>query len=156
MGPSQSSLGRSLAVTFGLLCVALGVTPVLQAAGLIAAASNSSPWTTISAGLIFLAGGAVIIVDYALAPSEVGGRSRIVPVLQYLLSLVVTGAVAIVAAWIALGPGERGFAVAVPLLPAAASEVVGRAVFVVASMLTFCIFLLFAVAGALDLRGRRL
>jgi len=149
------AFSRSIAVAFGLVCVAAGTTPALQAAGLLAAAPDTSRWAMVSAGLIFLTGGAAIIVDYALAPAAAsGGTSRVVPVIQYVLSLVVTAAVTVVAAWIAVGPGERGFAVAVPFLPGAASELIGRAAFIVTAMLTFCVFLLFAVAGAVELRTK--
>ena len=130
---------------WGLLCVAVGSVPILQLAGYLPAPPDPPFFVFGCVGLVFGGGGVAVILQYGLANSA---ASRLAQILQYALSLVVTGAMTSIVGWIAFGPGERRFTFNLPFIPQQVGSILGRALFGVATAMMAGVFLLFAVVGA--------
>lgn len=142
-----------MAWTMGFLCQAVGLAPILQVAGYLPSEPTASRWAMISAGTVFMAGGLAVIATYGLRP----GRSwRLPSAFRYVLLLAITGLMTALAAWVAFGSGPRPFILNVPFLPSRAGSILGRAAFVLSTILMAAIFLVFAIAGAIRLRADRL
>src|SRR5581483_879666 len=140
----------------GLATIVLGVVPIVHVTRWGTKPPDAPAWVVDCAGLAFVAAGMAIIAGYAMPDRRregaVTGSARLQPsVFQYLLSLVITGAMTIIAGWIAFGPGERRFSTNIPFLPPAAGAIVGRVGFGIAAILMVGMFALFAIAGT----GRR-
>src|SRR5690349_12887865 len=133
---------------WGLAMIAGGIIPIVHVTRWGTKPPDAPAWVVDCAGLAFVAAGMAIVAGYAM-PDRRGARA--VRVLQYLSSLVITGAMTIIAAWIAFGPGDRRFTTNIPFLPPAAGAIVGRVGFGIAAVLMVGMFALFAIAGA----GRR-
>jgi hypothetical protein len=141
MGTSQP-LSRRGALLVGSLCVAAGCPPILIATGVMT--GNLSPgvpsWVGVAAGLVFVFGGAAVIVGHAVA-AGVGpdgdlppGTPIAVRATQYFLGFCIVGLLLAVSAWVAFGPGERHFSTTVSSFAGTtrssqASERTGRIVF---------------------------
>lgn len=101
--PPLSPLAR---IALGLLCIAGGLMPVLAAfdlGPLDRGAINGPPWLGFLAGAVFIAGGLAVLL---------GERLRHSPLSHGLVALII-GALAVIASWIAFGPGPRACAVAI-------------------------------------------
>jgi hypothetical protein len=142
-------MSPGMAWVLGLVCLAVGLTPILQVAGVFPIAPDSSSWTMVCVGVLFLAGGLAVIAGYGV-PAR--GGSQWLRIVQYLLSLVITGTFAATTAGVAFGPGERRFGVNLPFLPQETVAVLGRAAFGLAALLLTAMFALFLIGGAVILR----
>jgi hypothetical protein len=138
---TSQPLSRRGALLVGSLCAAAGCPPILIATGVMA--GNLTPgvpsWVGIAAGLVFIFGGAAVIVGHAVA-GGVGpdgdlppGTPILVRATQYLLGFCIVGLLLAVSAWVAFGPGERNFSTTVSSFAGTrsgqASERTGRIVF---------------------------
>jgi hypothetical protein len=140
MGTSQP-LSRRGALLVGWVCAAAGCPPILIATGVITGnlAPGVPPWVGVAAGLVFIFGGAAVIVGYAVG-AGVGPDADLPPgtpiavrATQSLLGFCIVGLLVAVSAWVAFGPGERHFSTTVSSFAGTrssqASERTGRIVF---------------------------
>ncbi len=138
---TSQPLSRRGAVLVGSLCAAAGCPPILIATGLMTGnlTPGVPPWVGVAAGLVFIFGGAAVIVGHALA-AGIGpdgdlppGTPIAVRATQYLLGFCIVGLLLAVSAWVAFGPGERHFSTTVSSFAGTrssqASERTGRIVF---------------------------
>lgn len=91
--------------------------------------------------------------------AEGGGEEERFPVVSWLIGLAIAGGLAVVAGWVAFGPGERTFSGGAAVGPvhvggASASETLGRAVFGVGAVLAGAFTLWGLVYGLRRLAGR--
>jgi hypothetical protein len=116
MEPSPP-LSRRAALLAGLFCMAAGCPPILMALGLVTStlAPGVPAWMGVAAGLLFVSGGAAVIVGYVVAKG-VGpdgdlppGTPFLVRATQYLLGFCIVGLLFAIGSWVAFGPGERRF-----------------------------------------------
>src|SRR5262249_18168931 len=139
-------MSPGMAWTMGFVCLAVGLTPVLQVVGFFPIAPDSSRWLMLGVGALFIAGGAAVVGGYGL-PRGPGG-SRALARGQYVLALILACLMTAVAGWVAFAPGERRFMTNIPFLPPRAVEVLGRLAFGVSTVLLLGILALFAILGA--------
>jgi hypothetical protein len=168
---SESQLSRGGAVAMGVACIACGVMPILIGLGVVHASGEPSPaWVAIAAGLMFVCGGLAVILDYAIA-GGVGpdgdlppGTPFVIRVGNYALGLAIVGGLTSICGWVAFGSGPRAFSstLSLPfLLPQRwqSSELSGRAVFGLATVLMAMMFVGCGIYGARRLvrqaRGER-
>jgi len=137
----------------GFVCLAVGLTPILQVAGFFPIAPDSSHWLMLGVGALFIAGGAALVVGYGFQRRP--GTSRALACTQYVLALIITCVMTAVAGWVAFAPGERRFSTNIPFLPPRAVEVLGRLAFGVSTVLLLGILALFAIVGARGFTSRR-
>jgi len=142
-------MSTGMAWALGFVCLAVGLTPILQVTGFFPKAPDGSGWVMVAVGTLFIAGGAALVVGYGL-PRGAGAR-RAFAATQYVLALIITALMTAVAGWVAFAPGERRFVINVPFLPSAAVELVGRAAFGFSTVLLLGIFALFATVGVRSL-----
>jgi hypothetical protein len=125
------------ATIVGLATVAMGVVVVLLALR-PDAALEAPRWVVVLTGLIFVLGGAAIIVGYGLAGASADGQLPpgtpvAVRVIQLALGLGLLATMTVVAGWIAFAPGEQRFGgtLALPFVAwhGASNETLGRIVF---------------------------
>jgi hypothetical protein len=163
---SQQTLSPRGAWAVGLLIAAMGFLFVLLAVGAIGssggASDNTPRWVGVCAGLVFVLGGAALIIGFAVA-GGVGPDGDLPPgtpwgirLTQYLLGLGIAGALAAIASWVAFGPGRRTFTATIPFLGrGSASEIVGRAAFGLGAVLMYIFLAVFAVISVRRLRRRK-
>ena len=140
MEPSQP-VSRRGAPLAGIVCIAGGCPAILMTTGLMR--STLSPgvpwWVGMAAGLVFIFGGAAVIVGYGvgdgLGPDGDLPPGTPLPVraTQYLLGFFIVGLLLAISSWVAFGPGERHFSTTAetPLgaTSSESSEGLGRVVF---------------------------
>jgi hypothetical protein len=148
------------ALLVGLLFGACGVAAILSAFGLtpLRPTPGTPVWVAVSAGVLFVLGGAAVINGYAIAGGA--GADGDLPVnapfavrlLQYLLGLAIVGVMTIVSAWIAFGPGPRQFSttIALPFFAerSVGGSLSGRIAFGMGTVLLFAMFVAFGWSGA--------
>lgn len=130
----------------GFVCLAVGLTPILQVAGFFPIAPDSSRWLMVGVGALFIAGGAALVAGYGFRRGP--GTSRALACAQYVLALIITGLMTAVAGWVAFAPGERRFMTNIPFLPPRVAELLGRLAFGVSTVLLLGVLALFAIVGA--------
>lgn len=141
-----------------IVCVALGWIEVDPAS------VHAPPWVIGVCGGMFAAAG-IATLYYAIVNALGGGRSRgragpeDFPVVAWLLGLVIMGGMAVVASWIAFGPGERAFTgsagVGGVTVGGRGGETFGRWVFGFGAALTWLITIWSMMHGLRRLAGRR-
>ena len=136
----------------GFVCLAVGLTPILQVAGFFPIAPDSSPWLMLGVGALFIAGGAAVVVGYGFPRGS--HTPRALAFAQYVLALIITGLMTAGAGWVAFAPGERRFAVNTPFLPPRAVELLGRLAFGTSTVLLLAFLALFAIVGVRALTSR--
>ncbi|WP_428528995.1 hypothetical protein [Pseudorhodoplanes sp.] len=147
----------------GLLVAAIGFPFVLMASGLLPAKGANAPlWVLGAAGMAFVLAGASVTLS-ALAGST--ARDGTLPdrapfalhVLQLALGLGIVAMLALAGTWVALGAGG-GFRSAMSIggasLSGPANETMARFVFGFGALVTWAIFVAFAVRGWRKLRAR--
>jgi len=138
---------------WGLFAVALGALIMLAAAGVLPSKGGDAPsWVVACAASAFVFAGSLLVLrSFMGGDMHASDMPRGVPlrlrVAYYLLGLAVVGALATVGTGVALGPGEREFAISLPFLGSGpANPWIGRAVFGVGAVLTWLFFVVAAVA----------
>jgi hypothetical protein len=149
----RSSMSPGMAWALGFVCLAVGLTPILQVAGFFPIPPGSSRWVMVGVGTLFIAGGAAVVTGYGFPRGE--GAPRALIMAQYVLALIITALMTAVAGWVAFAPGERRFTINVPFLPPGAVELLGRLAFGISTVLLLGIVALFAILGARGLTSRR-
>jgi len=145
---------------WGLIAIAIGVLIVLQALGVLTISEVHAPtWIGALGGLVFvLAGAAIVIQGLGGAPAATGELPASAPVwmraAQYLLVLSVFIAFAMIASWIALGPGPREFGASLGGVDAPASGVIGRVAFGFGAVICWLCAAGVSVSGLRRLQGR--
>ena len=135
---------------WGLVAICFGVFIVLQAVGVVPTSGMNAPvWAGMLGGLVFLLGGAAIVIQaIGGASASTGELPASAPgwmrAAQYLFVLFVFGAFALIGSWIAFGPGERDIAVSLAGLAGPAPGLLGRAAFGFGAVICWLCF-----AGAL-------
>lgn len=113
MPPSNRTL-----IGLGILSAAMGGIPILTGLGVLTpevGGSDPAPsWVALLAGLMFVLAGMAVILKGATGAGEcAGGLPRGVPrLLRFayeLIVLAIAGSLAMIASWVAFGPGERHF-----------------------------------------------
>jgi MFS family permease len=157
-------LSPRAAVVIGLLVMAVGTLIVLLALGVVTdspPSPDTPPWVVACAGLIFVLGGAAMIVGYALAggPARDGdlppGTPTWMRVTQLALGLGIVGALGAVAGWVAFGPGPRTFTTTGSFGSGQVDDGMGRAVFGFGAVLIGVFFVALLVVSVRRLRRRR-
>jgi hypothetical protein len=148
----RSSMSPGMAWAMALVCLAVGLTPILQVAGFLPIAHDSSRWLMVGVGGLFIAGGASLVAGYGMPRGD--RPSRLLAWIQYALALIVTALMATSTAWVAFAPGERRFGTNVPFLSGAVIEFAGRVAFGAATVILCAVLVMFAILGARGLRAR--
>ena len=152
MGRSTQPSPRA-AVVLGVVVALCGVPPILGGLGMIpiVPAEGTPAWVAVAGGLVFVLGGAGLIVGY------VPGTRFGVRVMQYLLGLGTVGLLTAITGWIAFGPGRRPFStrMTLPFLSGrwATGQASGRAIFGAAAILMCAFLIAMAIVGARRLRA---
>ena len=145
-------MSPGMAWAMGAVCLAVGLTPILQVAGVFPIAPDSSRWPMLGAGALFISGGAAVVVGYGFPRRP--GTSRAFASAQYVLALIITCLMTALFGWVAFAPGERRFSTNIPFLPPRAVALLGRLAFGVSTILLLGILALFAIVGARGLTSR--
>jgi hypothetical protein len=146
----------------GLFAVAMGVMAMLFVTGLLPSKGTAPAptWIGALAGFIFvLAGGALMLRWFAGGDTHDGELPKDAPMwilaVYYLVGLMVIGALATIASWVAFGPGERGFTMSAPYLSRGpANEWLGRSLFGAGALLVWLFFFVAAASWGRKLRRR--
>ena len=112
---TSSQLSPGAAVAIGLECGAMGLFVILLSLGVFGQAplEDTPSWAGICVGLVFVLGGLALINGYAVAGGAAPdgdlapGTPFGVRLVQYLLGLGITTSMALIASWVAFGPGTR-------------------------------------------------
>jgi hypothetical protein len=163
---SQRTLSPRAAWGWGLFVAAIGLFYILLAAGAIGSAAGRSGqtprWVGGCVGLVFLLGGAALILGFAITGDArtdgdlPPGTPQWLRLTQYLLGLGIVGSMAAIASWVAFGPGPRTFSTTIPSLGRGhANEIVGRVAFGFGATLMWIFFVVFAVVSVWRLRRPR-
>ena len=158
MRPSrQATPGEATAI--GLLAVATGLYFSLVGIGVLPFPGgprnlHGPLWIVLCCGLAFGFGGIAVLLQRIAGGNLSNGdlppdAPRWIHVVLYLLGVAIFACFALVASWIAFGPGERAFSGTVPTGPT-----LGRIVFGIGALIMWLGTIGFAVSGARKLRQR--
>jgi hypothetical protein len=142
---------RLLAI--GAACAAGGVYFVLVGFGLAPPPSkiNGPLWLSICVGLVFLAGGVMVLVrGWLKVPDDQdlpADAPRALIALQWIAVVAASGALAAAGTWVAFGAGSRHFVMPLPVWGSLA-EYIGRAAFGLGAVIAWLITAVFARMGA--------
>jgi hypothetical protein len=153
--PDSRQLSPIGTLALGVACSLVGTFLVLLALGRFGAApwaEGTPPWIGALAGVVFLLGGMALIVGYVIEGAAPGADLRPgtpfgVRLTQYLLGLGITTSLAIIASWVAFGPGPRYFRTGGTIGGLVADETFGRAVFGLGAVLVWLFVALVSVTG---------
>ena len=161
--PSSSPVSRphdrSL-LTIGAICAGGGLYFVLAGFGAVPPPSriNGPLWLSACVGLVFLAGGVMVLVRGWLAVPDQqdlpADAPRALVALQWLAAVAACAGLAVAASWVAFGAGSRHFVLPIPV-GGALGETIGRVAFAFSAVLAWLITLAFARAGAKKVFGKR-
>jgi hypothetical protein len=152
------------AVFVGLFSAVTGVLITLFAApGAISAQQDGAPrWVLMCCGVMFILLGAAVIVGHVVAGGAgpdgdlPAGTPLGIRLTQYVLGAGGVGCLAAIFAWIAFGPGPRGFAISLPFLGTRPEqgEMVGRTVFGMAGVMAVALLVGVSVRTIRHIRSR--
>ncbi len=147
-------------LAIGTVCAAGGVYFVLVGCGLAPPPSklNGPQWLATCIGLVFLAGGVMVLVRGWLGVADSqdlpDDAPRALIALQWIATVGAVVGLATAATWVAFGDGPRHF-----VLPVIAwgswAEGIGRAGFALGALLAWLIAVLMARAGAKKVFGKK-
>ena len=147
-------------LTIGAVCAAGGVYFVLVGCGLAPSPGkiNGPQWLAACIGLVFLAGGVMVLVRGWLGVADAqdlpDDAPRALLALQWIATVGAVVGLAVAATWVAFGGGQRQF-----VLPVIAwgswAEGIGRAGFALGALLAWLIAVLMARAGAKRVFGKK-
>jgi hypothetical protein len=150
-------------LVLGVACSLVGGIVMLLALGHFGApplAEGTPPWIGVLGGLVFVLGGLALVVGYTVAGGSTAdgdlppGTPFGVRLAQYLLGLGITTSLALIASWVAFGPGPRQFRSTGTLGGLVAGETFGRAVFGFGAVLVW-LFVAALSVGGLRRLGRK-
>jgi hypothetical protein len=128
-------LSRNGTLAVGLLATGLGVVIVLGGAGVLPPPKRQPTpgWIVVLAGGLFLVAGLVMLIQGAAGGAPRGDlpstSPRWVRAVQAALGVAMFASFALIASWVAFGPGPRSFSTNIPFLSGAAAEIAGRCAF---------------------------
>ena len=146
----------------GLVFIAAGAPAILSAVGafrpLAGDPSTPPPWVIFAIGLMFIAAGLAVILDYTIA-GGLGPDGDFKPdtpfairVANFVLGIAILGLMVAVFGWVAFGGGPRRFSmtISLPFVSRAArsSDWSGRVVFGGATVLLAAMFIASSIVGA--------
>jgi hypothetical protein len=134
----------------GVVFIAFSLMPILSGLRLIPVhPTDGTPgWVVISAGLVFLFAGAILLSDAAAGGLGPNGQlfdtaPSWVKRVQWVLGLAITVSFASISSWIAFGSGERHFtsSFSLPFIAARgpSSEASGRWAFGIGAVILWCV-----------------
>ena len=140
-------------LTIGAACALGGIYFVLVGFGLAPSPGkiNGPQWLAICVGLVFFAGGVMVLIrgwlNVADAEDLPANAPRPLIVLQWLSVVACCAAMATAATWVAFGAGERHFVLPFPIY-GSWGEIFGRTAFGLGAIVTWAITAAFARIGA--------
>lgn len=163
---TRTQLSPGGAIAIGLACGGMGTFCILMALGVFGDSGLSEgtpPWVGVCAGLVFVLGGLAVIVGYGIAGGAgpdgdlVPGTPFVVRLVQTLLGLGITVLLALIATWVAFGPGARHFTGAgsiggVAVGGGSIGELFGRVVFGLGAVLVWAFAIVMLVVSVKRLR----
>jgi hypothetical protein len=159
----QEPPSRRTLIIIGALTAAAGLYFMLAALGVVPppGKAHAPMWVAFFAGLVFLLAGIAVLIPAATGNSGTG-NGELPPsaphwlrLLQYLLGLSIFLSFALIASWIAFGPGPRTFSASGPFFSTKnAGEFVGRTAFGIGAVIIWLCTVGFAVSGARKLLGQ--
>ncbi len=169
IGTQNQQVSPRQAVIFGLLFIGAGLAIVLAALGISpvrpAPDVKDSAWVIVCAGLVFVFGGAAVIVGFAVAGGTgpdgdlPPGTPFAIRLVQYLLGVGIVGMLTAICTWISIGRGHRQFSTSISLpfvaWHPASDETVGRFMFGIAATLLWVMLIGLGFAGARHLARTR-
>ena len=147
-------------LTIGTVCAAGGIYFMLVGCGVAPPPSklNGPQWLATCIGLVFLAGGVMVLVRGWLAVPDQQDLPPDAPValvaLQWLAVVAACAGLASAATWVAFGEGSRHFVMPLPVWGSLA-EYIGRAAFGLGALIAWFITAAFAHAGARQVFGKK-
>jgi hypothetical protein len=147
-------------LAIGAVCAAGGIYFVLVGFGLAPPPSriNGPLWLSICVGLVFLAGGVMVLVRGWLAVPDSqdlpADAPRALIALQWIAVVAACAGLAVAATWVAFGAGPRQFVLPLPVY-GSLGEFIGRAAFGIGALLSWLIVFAFARAGAKRVFGKK-
>ncbi len=157
---SQRPHDRSL-LAIGAGCAAFGLYFVLAGFGLAPPPGkiNGPQWLSACLGLVFVAGGTMVLVRGWLAVPDTqqelpADAPRALLALQWAATVAACAGLAAAASWVAFGAGARHFILPLPL-GGSLAETIGRVAFGFGALLSWAITFAFAHAGAKKVLGRK-
>ena len=150
-------------LAIGLLFAAVGLYFALVGLGLLPVPGGKQNlhaplWIVFLAGLAFFLGGAAAILQGAGGADANGELPADAPrwmrAAQSLFGLAIFAVFAVMASWVAFGPGERHITATVPFFSGPANEWIGRGAFGIGAVIIWLATIALAVSGARKLFGR--
>jgi len=142
------------AVGLYFVLVGMGVLPIPGGTGNL----HAPLWTVLCAGLVFLLGGAAVVLQALGGANDRGEFPTDAPswlhVAQYLIGLAILASLGAIGSWIAFGPGERAFSGSFFFFSEDNHAAIGRIAFGIGAIIVWLCILAFAVAGAARLCAR--
>jgi len=165
---NSQPLSPRAAWVVGVFCVLASLPANLVGFGVWTPA-NADPdvpgWVLACAGLMFVAAGIAIVLDYGIAGGIapdgdlVPGTPMAIRVATLVLGMTIVGLLIAVCGWVAFGSGHRAFSttISVPFLPApirrfTEGEASGRFIFGISTVLLVLMFVACAGVGIARLR----
>lgn len=161
--PAARPLPSIGGLVLGVACSLVGVVVVLVALGRFGApplAAGTPAWIGVLGGVVFVLGGLALLLGYTLGDGVTAdgdlppGTPFAVRLVQYLLGLGITTSLALIASWVAFGPGPRKFHGSGAVDGLAIGETFGRAVFGLGAVLVW-LFVAALSVGGLRRLGRK-
>ena len=159
----RTQLSPGAAIAIGVFMGAMGILVMLIALGTFSErhlSDGTPPWVAIVAGMMFVMGGLAMIVGYGIAGGVAPdgslplGTPLTVCIVQNALGLGIAAMLALIASWVAFGPGVRHFTGTAPFISGAVKETLGRAVFGIGAVLIWIFVAATIVVTVKQLRRR--
>lgn len=147
-------------LAIGTVCAAGGVYFVLVGLGLAPPPSkiNGPQWLATCVGLVFLAGGVMVLVRGWLAVPDQqelpADAPRALVALQWIAVVACCAGLASAGTWVAFGAGTRHFVMPLPIWGSLA-EYVGRGLFGFGAIISWIVTAAFAHKGARQVFGKK-
>ena len=116
-------------------------------------------WILLAAGLVFLLGGAAVVLQALGRRANVEGELPDdapfwLRATQYLMGVAILTSLGAIGSWIAFGRGERAFSASSGFFSGDVSAAIGRMTFGIGALITWFATIAFAVSGARKLFHR--
>jgi|SRR5215472_3874560 len=145
-------------IAYGLLAAGIGLFYVLYSLGIfgpVAHRNGDAPgWLGLAAGLIFLLGGLAVAIQTLAKRSSGDGAMVAAPpwlkLINHVMAFTIVGLLAVVASWVAFGPGQRHFTGSGSVF----GETGGRIMFGAGAVIVWIVLLAMAISAMRRLFGR--
>jgi hypothetical protein len=162
MAEPRSASSREM-IVIGCIAGLAGLYFILVGAGVLPVPGgprnlHGPLWILLGAGLVFLLGGAAVVLQ-ALGRANVEGELPAdapfwLRAIQYLMGIAILTSLGAIGSWIAFGQGERAFSGSSGFFSGDVSAAIGRTAFGIGALITWLGTIAFAVSGARKLFGR--